>query len=130
MHATAGYPEWTETHDLALIYLAMTHGAGEELGSAEMEVVANKLQAWAEDVDAERISDIMHEVILVYVGASGEQMLETAIASIGHQMPKMSRIAILHDLADIASADGAIMMNEVDFIQQLARDWGIEQDVR
>lgn len=124
------YPEWTVTHDLALIYLALTHGADEELDSSEVDAMARKLREWHDDFDVDRIKSIMREVMLVYMGSSGEQMLEAAIASVGESTPKPTRIAILNDLADIASADGTIVMGEVDFIQQLARDWGVDQDIR
>lgn len=124
------YQDWTVTHDLALIYLALTHGADEELDSSEVEAMSRKLQEWHDNFGIDRIKSIMREVMLVYMGSSGEQMLEAAIASVADEMPKSMRIAILNDLADIASADGAIVMGEVDFIQQLARDWHVDQDVR
>lgn len=124
------YPDWTVTHDLALIYLALTHGADDELDSSEVDAMARKLRDWRDNFDVDRIKSIMREVMLVYMGSSGEQMLEAAIASVGESTPKPTRIAILNDLADIASADGTIVMGEVDFIQQLARDWDVEQDVR
>lgn len=124
------YPDWTVTHDLALIYLALTHGADAELDAAEVDAMSRKLQEWHQNMGIDRIKSVMREVMLVYVGSSGEQMLEAAIASVADEMPKSMRIAILNDLADIASADGAIVMGEVDFIQQLARDWNVDQDVR
>ena len=124
------YPDWTVTHDLALIYLALTHGADEELDSSEVDAMSRKLREWHDSFGIDRIKTIMREVMLVYMGSSGEQMLEAAIAAVGEEMPKSTRIAILNDLADIASADGSIVMGEVDFIQQLARDWQVDQDVR
>ncbi len=124
------YPDWTVTHDLALIYLALTHGADKELDTSEVDAMARKLSEWHDDFGVDRIKSIMREVMLVYMGASGDQMLEAAIASVGDEMPKKTRIAILNDLADIASADGTIVMGEVDFIQQLAREWHVDQDVR
>lgn len=124
------YPDWTVTHDLALIYLALTHGADEELDASEVDAMSRKLQEWHDNFGIDRIKSIMREVMLVYMGSSGEQMLEASIATVADEMPKSMRIAILNDLADIASADGAIVMGEVDFIQQLARDWHVDQDVR
>lgn len=130
MAKKAEYPEWTVTHDLALIYLALTHGADEDLDTAEVEAMSRKLREWHNSFGLDRIRKIMQEVMLVYMGTSGQQMLEAAIASVADSMPKPTRIAILNDLADIATADGTIVMGEVDFIQQLARDWGVDQDVR
>lgn len=124
------YPEWTNLHDLALIYLALTHGADADLDTAEMDAMAKKLKSWNEPVDVERIKRVMNDVMLVYMSGSSDQMLETAIASVGATMSKPRRIAVLNDLADIASADGMIVMGEVTFIQQLAREWDVERDIR
>src|SRR5690606_39786705 len=88
------YPDWTVTHDLALIYLALTHGADEELDSSEVDAMARKLSEWGQDVEIDRIKTIMREVMLVYMGSTGEQMLETAIASVRETTPKPTRIAI------------------------------------
>lgn len=124
------YPAWTTMHDLALIYLALTHGADAELDSAEVDAMSSKLQAWGHDVDRDRVRKVMHEVMLAYMAESGDQMLETAIASVGETLNKPRRIAVLNDLADIASADGMVVMGEVNFIQQLAREWDVDQDIR
>ncbi len=124
------YPEWTALHDLALIYLALTHGADAELDTSEMDAMALKLKSWNEGFDVERIRKVMSEVMLVYMSGSSDQMLEAAIASVGASMSKPRRIAVLNDLADIASADGMIVMGEVNFIQQLAREWDVERDLR
>ena len=122
--------DWTTLHDLGLIYLALTHGADEVLDDSEKEAMADKLQTWNEDLSEERIREVMNDVMLVYMGGSSDQMLEAAIASVGDAMNKPRRIAVLNDLADIASADGSIVMGEVSFIQQLARDWDVEQDIK
>lgn len=124
------YPEWTVAHDLALIYLALTHGADDDLDASEVDAMSQKLRGWNAYFKTDGVKKIMEDVMLVYVGTSGDQMLEASIASVADEMSKPSRIAILNDLADIATADGAVAMGEVDFIQQLARDWGVDQDIR
>jgi uncharacterized tellurite resistance protein B-like protein len=123
------YTTWTPVHDLALIYLALTHGADDALEASEVDAMAAKLRGWSTDLNIERIKKVMNDVMLVYMGGAGDQMLETAIASVGETMSKPRRIAVLNDLADIASADGMIVMGEVNFIQQLARDWDVENDI-
>lgn len=124
------YPNWTLAHDLALICLALTHGTDEELEASEVDAMSVKLSQWHSHFNVDTVKKIMGDVMLVYVGSSGDQMLEASIAAVADELSKPSRIAILNDLADLATADGAIVMGEVDFIQQLARDWGIERDVQ
>lgn len=129
-HSSDGYREWTVNHDLGLIFLALMHGADDELDASELNAMSQKLRDWNESLAVEHVREIMDDVILVYMGAAGRAMLETAIASVGNSTSKSTRIAILQDLADIATADGTVVMGEVDFIQQLARDWGVERDLR
>jgi len=117
-------------HDLALIYQALAHSTDERLSIQEVNAIAVKLNAWDEGFDLDRIKTIMHEVMLVYVGGTAQQMLEASIASLAQSLPKERRIKILNDLADIATADGVIVIGEVNFIQHLARAWDIEKDVR
>ena len=124
------FPTWTVAHDLALIYLALTHGADAELDVSEINAMSTKLRQWSAGSNSDGVEKIMREVMLVYVGSSGDQMLEASIATVADEMSKPSRIAILNDLADIATADGTIVMGEIDFIQQLARDWGVDRDIR
>lgn len=119
---------WTPVHDLALIYLALTHGADAEIDPNEMSVMAEKLRQWASDENPDQLSDVLEEVMLVYVGESRAQMLDTSVASVRESIPKKERVAILNDLADIASADGMIVPGEVGFIQHLAHQWELDQE--
>ena len=117
-------------HDLALIYQALAHGSDDRLTGQEINSMAIKLKAWDEEFDLDRIKRIMNEVMLVYVGGTSQQMLEAAIASISQSLSKTKRIKILNDLADIATADGIIVMGEVNYIQHLARAWDIDKEVK
>ncbi len=120
---------WSPVHDLALIYLALTHGADAEINPNEMTMMAQKLRQWAPPTQSTKLNDILNEVMLMYVGESRAQMLDTSVASLRGTITKGQRIAILNDLADIASADGMIVPGEVGFIQHLAQQWEIEGDI-
>ena len=121
---------WSPLHDLALVYLALMHGADAEIDPVESKVTSEKLRSWYPEEGQEQIERVMKEVMLMYVGGSSEQMLETSVASLREALPKGQRIAVLNDLADIASADGFIAQGEVSFIQQLAQRWEVDQDIR
>ncbi len=127
MESSVGH-EWTPLHDLALLYLALVHGADAQIAAAEMEVMATKLKDWYPHASGEQISRVTEDVMLVYVSESGHQMLEACVASLKEYLRKGQRIAILNDLAEIASADGLLAPGEVSFIQELALTWGIEGD--
>lgn len=120
------HSDWTPLHDLALIYLALMHGADAEIDPAETHVTAAKLLNWHPGEDESQVEQVMKDVMLVYVGGSSQQMLDTSVISLRETMPKGQRIAVLNDLAEIASADGMVVHGEISFIQQLAHHWGIE----
>ncbi len=120
---------WSPVHDLALIYLALTHGADAEINPNEMSVMAQKLRQWTPQSQSTKLNEVLQEVMLMYVGESRAQMLDTSVASLRGTISKGQRIAILNDLADIASADGMIVPGEVGFIQHLAQQWEVEGDI-
>lgn len=122
--------EWTPLHDLALIYLALTHGADAELDPSEMEAMSVKLSDWQPGAQLSLIRRVMNDVLLIYMSPQRNEMLETAIVSVYESMPKPTRVAVLNDLADIASADGIIVGGEISFIQDLARRWDVEGEVQ
>ena len=125
----AGTPTWGALHDLALIYLSLTHGTDAQLDEAEKEAMLQQLAKWdprdGEQGDAETILD---EVMLVYMSGSSDQMLYTSVVSLGQKLSDANRVAILNDLADMASADGEVVPNEVSFIRQVAQEWGVSAD--
>jgi hypothetical protein len=120
---------WSPLHDLALIYLALTHGADADLDPSELEAMSIKLQDWQPGSGLKRIRQVMNEVLLVYMSPQRDDMIDTAVVSVYESMPKPTRIAVLNDLADIASADGVIVGGEIGFIQDLARRWDVEGDI-
>lgn len=121
--------EWTPLHDLALIYLALTHGADSDLDPSELEAMSVKLSDWQPGAQLSLIRRVMNDVLLIYMSPQLNEMLDTAIVSVYESMPRPSRVAVLNDLADIASADGIIVGGEISFIQDLARRWDVEGEV-
>lgn len=120
---------WSTLHDLGLIYLALAHGADADLVQPEKREMALKLHEWNVDVDdGPAVDEVMHEVMLTYMSDKSDHMIESAVLSVAQSMPKPLRIAILNDLADMASADGQVIASEVTFIQHLAQAWGVEED--
>lgn len=128
MDTSAG-PAWTPIHDLALLYLSLVHGADAQIAPAEMEVMATRLKDWFPDANGPEISRVTEDVMLIYVSESGHQMLEASVASLNEHLHKGQRIAVLNDLAELASADGMLAPGEVNFIQELAMHWGVDREV-
>lgn len=116
--------KWSQIHDIALLYVCCMHGPDADIDQNELDVVRKLLNE--RDGDPFRAKAILDEVMLMYVGRSGPEMLATSIASLHESMNSSDRLQILQDLATIASADGIVYPNEVQFIVGVARQWGQE----
>lgn len=113
-------------HDVALLYLALSHGTDLELDPNEQETMAKKLAAQFPEAQQTRMRQVFDEVLLTYLGGHSREMVEASIASLKNSLGKPERIALLNDLAELASADGSIVPGEVAFIQQLAQFWEVD----
>ena len=122
--------EWSSLHDVALLYLALAHGTDMEIDPSEQTTMVDRLKEWYPEIGSSRAQRILHEVMLTYRGGHSRHMVEVAMASIKGSMPKDERIAVLNDLADVATADGALVPGEVSFIRDLARYWELEDELR
>lgn len=120
-----GRAAWSELHDVAMLYLSCMHGADSEIDKSELDLVLNLLGGRANG--PKRASEIMDDVLLMYVGNTGPEMLGASIASLAESMNDDQRLDVLQELADIASADGMVYPNEVQFIVQVAKQWGLER---
>ena len=122
--------EWSVLHDVALLYLALAHGTDLEIDSTEQATMVERLKLWCPEEGPARAQRVLNEVMLTYLGGHSREMIDAAIASIKAAMRKEERIAVLNDLADLATADGTLVPGEVSFIQQLAHYWELEDELR
>lgn len=125
-----GPSDWGVMHDLALLYLALIHGTDLDIAPSEQETLERKLHAWFPQAEESRTQQVFNEVMLTYMGGHSREMLDASIASIKESMDKGRRIAVLNDLAELATADGTLVPGEISFIQQLAEFWEVSSDVR
>lgn len=122
---------WSPLHDLGLLYLTFMFDTDANIAPEELQVMGERLQAWhGDDADEETIEQVIQEVMLVFMSRSSDQMIETCIAALTEALTQDERVAVLNDLADLANADGLLYPGEVGFIQQLARNWGLEQHLQ
>ncbi|MFQ5570198.1 MAG: TerB family tellurite resistance protein [Rhodothermales bacterium] len=129
MVSTSGPSEWSVSHDVALLYLALAHGTDFDIAPAEQVTMVEKLREWYPDISLASARKVFHEAMLTYMSGHSRDMVDASMASIKALMDKQERIALLNDLAELASADGAIVPGEVSFIQQLARYWEVDRDL-
>ncbi len=117
---------WTPLHDMALLFLSLTHGTDADLDQREAEQQALHLSKWFPRAEQNVISQTLEEVMLTYAGPSRDQMVETAAESLRQSLSENQRLGVLNDLAALASADGTIVTAEAAYIQRLATYWNVQ----
>lgn len=122
--------EWGMIHDLALLYLTLTHGADNEIDASEQQKMEEKLVTWQPSFASADVQKAINTAMLTYMGQHRRPMIDTAMVSLKASMDKETRIAVLNDLADLATADGLLLPSEISFIQQLAHYWEVDKDIQ
>lgn len=121
---------WGTLHDLTLLYVFLAHGADAELDDSERSTIREKLELWRHEAPKADLDGVVGEVLLTYMGTHSRDLLNAAMVSLKESMDLDHRIAVLNDLAAVASADGVLVPGEVAFIQELAAFWEVEDALR
>ena len=129
MNSEAERSDWSPLHDLALIYLALAHGTDLEIDASEQEKMIEQITAWNTDTASAQPEKILDEVMLTYMSDHSREMVEASMVALKESMNRNERVAVLNDLADLASADGTLVPGEIAFIQQLASFWDMDKEL-
>lgn len=125
---TAGQITIATLHDLALLYLGLAHGADGQLDPQEKDAIAAKLRQWQPDKDPALIDHVIREATLTYLNGAQRERLDEAIGTLKASLSDDVRTTILHDLSDIAYADGRVVSGESSFIRHIADLWDLDAD--
>ncbi|NBC18526.1 MAG: hypothetical protein GVY18_14565 [Bacteroidetes bacterium] len=112
---------------LALIYLALAHGADEALDDAEVDLIAERLRHWQDqDVGQGTVLGALKEALERYA-ESGRRShhLDAAIQAVRDCLPDDARRRLLQDLMDLARADDRVVFGEAQLLGRLAHAWDI-----
>lgn len=112
-------------HDLALLYLGLAHGADGSLDPSETREIALKLREWQPDKDPKLIDHVLRDATLTYMNGASEDRLHEVVVSLKDLLNDDARREILHDLSDIAQADGTVKTGESHFVEHLASVWNV-----
>lgn len=119
-----------DLHALGFLYLASAHSTDGELDPREMRVIAERLAGWAGLDDDEVFESALKASVDLYRAcASPEARLQKIAALVEEIESTASRTDLEHVLADlieIAQADGRVVAGEIDFVQAVARTFGVE----
>jgi len=120
------YSNWTDYHDLALIFLSCMHDPDGSGDPGEADTVASVLRERASNLSSEGVRRVVNDATLVYFSQTGQDMVSAAVASLPGRFSKPELLDVLQDLATIVSADGLVYPEEVSFISRIAEAWGLD----
>lgn len=117
--------DWTTTHDLALVYIALAYGTDHDLDDDELEVLEEALQEWKSEPLPVR--EVILEATAAFLEGDARIEVRQAIQRLGSTLSPQERRETLRNLIRIAEADGVLLEREQGLIHTLADAWSLKQ---
>lgn len=117
--------DWGLIHELAFIYIVVAHSANDDLSSAEIDVMLERLHEWQPDRSAEDIRDVFRRALQVYADEPEQTLIQESVEALKEALPIVQRLTVLDDLNTVAHADGGLTGNERELITYLAKAWDL-----
>jgi uncharacterized tellurite resistance protein B-like protein len=118
--------EWTQSHDLALVYIALAYGSDNELDDEELATITEILQAWRPDLEPDEVQDVVMEALSVYLDGESDQEVLGAMVALKKSFTEPERIRAIEDVVRIAEVDGMLLRSERSLISLLADAWDVK----
>lgn len=118
--------DWTTTHDLAVVYIALAYGTDHELSDEELRALTEALQNWADRGEA-AIREVIAEAATLFVESDAETEVRRAMRDLRSSLSSQERRNTVRHLIHIAEADGVLLEREQGFIHTLAEAWSLKE---
>ena len=119
--------EWTISHDLALIYIALAYGTDHDLSEEEMEALTDALREWTVIPDSARVQEVVMEAATAFLEGDARAEVRRSIDDLSDELSLVERRRALRDVMRIAEADGVLLEREQGLIHVLADAWSLKQ---
>lgn len=117
--------DWTTTHDLAVVYIALAYGTDHELRDEELRVLKDALQAW-KSMDEPAVQNVIVEAATVFTEQEAEAEFRRAVKELKAALSPDERRETIRHLIRIAEADGVLLEREQGLIHTLAETWSLK----
>lgn len=122
----AASEDWTTSHDLALVYLALAYGTDHELGDNEMRALTGALRDWTVVPSEAQVQEVVMEAATVFLEGDSQAEVRRSIQELGNELSLVQRRQALQDVMRIAEADGVLLEREQGLIHHLADAWSLK----
>lgn len=119
--------DWTTTHDLAVVYVALAYGTDHDLSDEELEVLTDALREWQGGQASTSVREVILEAATAFLEGDAQAEVQSAIRRLGSELSPRERRATLRTLIRIAEADGVLLEREQGLIHTLADAWSLKR---
>lgn len=119
--------DWTTSHNLALIYIALAYGTDHELREEEMSAITEALREWTVIPNDAHIQEVVMEAATAFLERDARAEVRRSIDELRDDLSFEERRRALHDVVRIAEADGVLLEREQGLIHVLADAWSLKQ---
>ncbi|ARA92200.1 hypothetical protein AWN76_002755 [Rhodothermaceae bacterium RA] len=116
---------WTQSHDLALLFLAIAYGTDQSLSDEEVEAIETALTTWPSSREQET-REIVMEALAVHLEEGTRVDVTRAMVALKRNLSPDERCKALTQAVRVAEADGVILAGERDLILKLAEAWEVK----
>jgi len=117
--------EWSLMHDVGLMYIVLAHSSDNVISEKEISAMVTRLKDWKPELDEDAIRRVLREALAFYSDGPDQEALQQSVLRIRERMPVVHRLVLLDDLLFIAEADGEVIDNEKEIIDNLSQSWGV-----
>lgn len=119
--------DWTTSHDLALIYIALAYGTDHDLSEEEMSALTDSLREWIVIPDDAHVQEVVMEAATAFLEGDARSEVRRSIDDLSEELTFTERRRALRDVMRIAEADGVLLEREQGLIHILADAWSLKQ---
>lgn len=118
---------WTQTHDLALLYVALAYGTDHDLSEDEVVAITTALEEWVSVPEEAHVQEIVMEAATAFLEGNAKTELTRAIDTLAGTLDVGERRRALTDVIRIAEADGVLLEREQGLISRVAKAWSLRK---
>lgn len=118
--------DWTTSHNLALIYLALAYGTDHDLGDEEMNALTDALREWTVVPDDVQVQEVVMEAATAFLEGDPQAEVQRSIRRLSDELTFNERRRALQDVMRIAEADGVVLEREQGLLHLLADAWSLK----
>jgi uncharacterized tellurite resistance protein B-like protein len=117
---------WTPAHRLALLYIALAYGTDHDLTDDELETLTQALHDRGVVPDDTAVQEVVLEAAAAFLEGDAQDEVQQSIEQLGETLDAEQRRQALHDVIEIAEADGVLLEREQGLIRRVAEAWSLK----